>query len=372
MAWAADLNNIQRHLALLLPELEAGGAQRVMLSMAGGLARRGHRVDLLVLAATGPLRDELPAAVRLVDLAVRGGDEGGTIFALRAVARLAGWLRHERPAALLSTISGTNLAAVLARALGSPSTRLVLREAVTLDNVVSPGRLRLMRWLYPRADCVVALSHHMAAQINRSLGVPLPRIRRIANPVDTARIHDLAARPLSHPWLMQPDARLIVGVGRLIPQKDFATLLRAFARLPAAGVRLAIVGDGPERSDLARLAVELGLSDAVLFVGFDANPWRWMARAELLVSSSRWEGHPNVLLEALALGLPVVSTRYDPSACELGELAGGIPVRLAEVGDVDGLSRQIADALAAPAARHHGAPSSVEAGITAYEDALRG
>ncbi len=361
-----------RHLALLLPELEAGGAQRVMLSVADGLARRGHRVDLLVLDASGPLRDGVPCGVRLVDLAVRRS-VGGATFALRSVARLADWLRRERPAAMLSTISGTNLAAVLARALGSPSTRLALREAVTLDNVASPGRLRLMRWLYPRADCVIALSSHMAVQIHRTLGVPLRRIHCIANPVDTVRIRNLAAQPLDHRWLEQTDVRRIVAVGRLIPQKDFATLLQAFARLPAAGrVRLAIIGDGPERAALERLAAQLGRAEEVLFVGFDPNPWRWMGRSDLLVSSSRWEGHPNVLLEALALGLPVVSTIYDPSALALREAAGEIPLRFAEVGDAEGLSRQIEDALGEPMGRRNGVPSSLAAGITAYEDMLLG
>ncbi|MCB1955893.1 MAG: glycosyltransferase [Rhodocyclaceae bacterium] len=357
-----------RHLALLLPELESGGAQRVMLSLADGLARRGHRVDLLVLDAAGPLRAAVPSSVRLVDLGVRGNRAA---YALRAAAGLTGWLRRERPAALLSTISGTNIVAVVARALGSPSTRLALREAVTLDNVASPGRLCLMRWLYPKADCVIALSHHMAAQLGLSLGIPRALIRCIANPVDSDRIRNMAAHPLDHPWLAQTSGPLIVAVGRLIPQKDFATLLQAFARLPTAlGARLAIVGEGPERGALEQLALRLGCADRVLLVGFDPNPWRWMSGADLLASSSRWEGHPNVLLEALALGLPIVSTIYDPSALELRALADGLSLGFVNAGDAEAMSLRMAEALSDPAGRGTGVPSSLDAAIDAYEEAL--
>ncbi|MCC4114262.1 glycosyltransferase [Aromatoleum toluclasticum] len=307
-----------RHIALLLPELEAGGAQRVMLLLAREFAARGHRVDLVLLQATGPLLAEIPDTVRLVDLAAREHGLGQLGFTLSSIRRLGAWLKKERPEALLSTITGANLVAILARRAAGIPLRLVIREAVTLENHTSTLRRRAMRWLYPHADAVIALTDVMAEQLVRDLAVPPAKIHCIPNPVDAARIRAQGDEPLAHPWLQAPDLKVVISAGRLIPQKDYATLLRAFALLPATlSARLIIVGEGPERARLETLAAELGIADRVTLPGFDANPWRWMARADLFVLSSRWEGHPNALLEALELGLPAVITDYDASAHSL-------------------------------------------------------
>lgn len=324
------------HLALLLPELEAGGAQRVMLLLAREFAARGHRVDLVLLQATGPLLAELPDNVRLVDLAARAHGLGQLGFTLSSIRRLGAWLKKERPEALLSTITGANLVAILARRVAGIPLRLAIREAVTLENHTGTVRRRAMRWLYPRADAVIALTAVMADQLIRDLAVPPGKIHCIPNPVDAERIRARGREPLAHPWLDDPNLKVVISAGRLIPQKDYATLLRAFALLPPAmPTRLIIVGEGPERPRLEALATELGIDTRIHLPGFDANPWRWMARADLFVLSSLWEGHPNALLEALALGLPAVTTKYDDSVVmivSMGELrvatAGG-PLPLA-------------------------------------------
>ncbi|WP_018989489.1 glycosyltransferase [Aromatoleum toluclasticum] len=307
-----------RHIALLLPELEAGGAQRVMLLLAREFAARGHRIDLILLQATGPLLAEIPDEVRLVDLAARAHGLGQLGFTLSSIRRLGAWLKKERPEALLSTITGANLVAILARRAAGIPLRLVIREAVTLENHTSTLRRRAMRWLYPHADAVIALTDVMAEQLVRDLAVPPAKIHCIPNPVDAARIRAQGNEPLAHPWLQAPDLKVVISAGRLIPQKDYATLLRAFALLPATlSARLIIVGEGPERPRLEALATELGISTRIHLPGFDANPWRWMARADLFVLSSLWEGHPNALLEALTLGIPAVVTEYDDSALSL-------------------------------------------------------
>lgn len=324
------------HLALLLPELEAGGAQRVMLLLAREFAARGHRVDLVLLQATGPLLAEIPDNVRLVDLAARAHGLGQLGFTLSSIRRLGAWLKKERPEALLSTITGANLVAILARRVAGIPLRLAIREAVTLENHTGTVRRRAMRWLYPRADAVIALTAVMADQLIRDLAVPPGKIHCIPNPVDAERIRARGHEPLAHPWLDDPNLKVVISAGRLIPQKDYATLLRAFALLPPAmPTRLIIVGEGPERPRLEALATELGIDTRIHLPGFDANPWRWMARADLFVLSSLWEGHPNALLEALALGLPAVTTKYDDSVVmivSMGELrvatAGG-PLPLA-------------------------------------------
>ena len=357
-----------RHLALLLPELEAGGAQRVMLLLAREFAARGHRVDLVLLRASGALLAEVPAGVRRVDLGARPHGLGSLAFGLSSVRRLAAWLRRERPDAMLSTITGANLVAVLARGLAAVPLRLVLREAVTLGNVARRARLQAMRLLYPRADAIVALSPVMAGELADRIGLRADRIVCIPNPIDAAFIRRQAQAPLAHRWLDDPALKVVVTAGRLIPQKDHATLLRAFALLPdALGARLVVVGEGPERPRLAALAAELGIADRVELAGFDPNPWRWMARADLFVLSSRWEGHPNALLEALALGLPAVVTEYDAS---VHRIAAPGHVSVVPADTPTALGPAIQEALAAGAGRPRRAPATSADAVSDYLRAL--
>ncbi|MCB1889289.1 MAG: glycosyltransferase [Rhodocyclaceae bacterium] len=327
---------MSHHLALLVPDLRVGGAQRVMLYLAGRFAAAGHRVDVLAFH-DGPLVAEVPDSVRWVPLKTAGG--------VQSVRHLARWLDAERPAALLSSVTGANLVAVAARALCRHRPHLVLREAVTLANVRSPLRLAAMRLLYPRADAVVALSPVMATEIQKRLGVARERIHYLPNPVDAARLAQQAREPLDHPFAAEAD-RLLVTAGRLIPQKDHATLLEAFARIdPRLGARLAILGDGPERSRLEARAAALGITANVCFAGFEANPWRWIRRARGFVLSSRWEGHPNALIEALALGRPAVCTGYDASAECLGSDGR---VRVVPVADPKALAEAMVALLKTP------------------------
>lgn len=353
-----------RHLALLLPELEAGGAQRVMLLLAREFAARGHRVDLVLLQARGPLLAEIPAGVRLVDLGARTRGTGGLGFLASSVRRLAAWLRRERPETLLSTITGANLAAVLARELTGVKVRLVLREAGSILNIRSRVRLAAMRRLYPRADQVIALSPVMAEHFVTRIGIPAQRVAQIANPVDLPRLARLACAPLQHPWFDEHSQPVIVSAGRLIPEKDYATLLHAFALVPP-GTRghLIIVGEGPERPQLEALADTLAIQNDIAFVGFDANPWRWMVRADLFVLSSRSEGHPNALLEALALGLPAVITEYDASAREFGNTAG---TSLVPVADPRRLAAAIGHALSGARPEAPRPPPDISPAIDAY------
>lgn len=305
---------MSRHIALLLPELEAGGAQRVMLLLAREFAARGHRVDLVLLHASGALLADVPADVRVVDLAARPLGLGQFGFGLSSVRRLAAWLRRTRPDAMLSTITGANLVAVLARRVARIPMRLAIREAGAPTSIGSPLRRQSMRWLYPQADAVIALSPAMAEQLRRQVGIHARHIHCIHNPVDAAYIRKQGQAQLGHPWLDDRHLKVIISVGRLIPQKDYPTLLRAFALLPAEiPARLIIVGEGPERARLETLTRELRIEDRIQLAGFDPNPWRWMSRADLFALSSTSEGHPNVLLEAVALGLPVAATEYDSS-----------------------------------------------------------
>jgi glycosyltransferase involved in cell wall biosynthesis len=311
------------HIAMLLPDLRIGGAQRVILTLARAFSEKGVSVDLVVGLEDGDLRHEIPDGVRLVPLCSTMPVFGAAGLGMLMLLRLHRYLRRNAPDALLSTLSRTNLVAVAARMLARSSARLVLREASHLENVGNPVVLQLMRRLYRHSDAVVALTTEMHLELERVLRLPPEKVKVIPNPVDLERIRVQAAQPLPASFSMQRPFMLTVG--RFAQPKDFVTLLRAFARIVSKQhVDLVIVGEGPDRPVIEAEIRALLLRDHVKLVGFDSNPYRWMSQACLFVLSSRWEGCPNVVLEARALGLPVLSTDYGASARLMVQGAGEV------------------------------------------------
>ena len=293
-------------LALFLPTLDDGGAERVMLQLAASFSARGHAVDLVVAVPGGPLEGHVPAGPRVVGLGA-----SRTSLALPALVR---YLRRERPVTLLSTLEHANVVAVGAAALARTGVRIVLREANVLLRGGELGRrarlLRaLMRPAYRAADQIVAVSRGVAASLAQQLGVDTGRVRTIYNPIVTAGLPEKAAAPLDDPWFAPDAPPVVLGVGRLAPQKDFPTLLRAFAQVRAEReARLILLGEGPERRPLEQLARQLGVAADVRLPGTDHNPFRYMSRAAVFALSSIYEGLPGVLIQALACGCRVIST----------------------------------------------------------------
>jgi glycosyltransferase involved in cell wall biosynthesis len=364
-----------KRIALFLKAMGGGGAERAMAVLARELARRGHAVDFVLSRARGPLLAEIAPEVRVVDLGGKGArgalacvarlDGGAPRLLLPMLLRgrpkvtgalpgLVAYLRRERPHALLSTFEYNALVALWARRLSGVPTRVLVREANALSQEVSHATRSENRLLpdlihhwYPRADAIVAVTEGVADDLARTARLPRERIATIYNGLDLPRIRDLAGEPLDHPWLAPDAPPLVLAVGRLKPQKDHATLLRAFARLRAArAARLVILGEGPERAALERLARSLGIADDVALPGFAENPFAWMARARVLALSSAWEGTANVLIEALACGCPVVGTDSPAGPAEI--LEKGRWGRLVPVGDDEGLAVALAATLDAP------------------------
>ncbi len=327
------------HIALLLPDLEVGGAQRVMLLLAKEFSARGCQVDVVLLRASGSLRNSIPAGVELVDLGARTYGFGFIGFTLSSIARLATWMKHAHPGVLLSSINGANLVALLVRKIYKMPTRLVIRETASVSKTATRLRFFAMRWLYPESDCVVALNLIMKKELSQLLGVSESKIFCIPNPVDSGFIREKGNYPLTHPWVNNSQYKIVTSVGRLIPDKDFNTLIRAFALLPQElNARLIIIGEGPERKNIELSAKNLGITDRMHLVGFDENPWHWLTRSHLFVLSSRAEGYPNSLLEALVLGLPAVVTRYDDS---VNYLSNRYDMCVVDVGDEIMLAHKI-------------------------------
>jgi glycosyltransferase involved in cell wall biosynthesis len=333
-------------IALFLPLLSVGGAQRVFFRLARGFAQRGHEVDLVLANATGPLRGEVPAEANLINL--------GASRVLWSIPRLARYLRERRPHALLATIAHANLAAIAAKRLARVSTLVAIREASTSKAERRSGSslkcatVDLLRSrYYVKADVIIANSHGAAESLQKHNRLPSEKIRVVYNPVVSPELLHLAEQPLAHPWFADATHPVVLGAGRLTRQKDFSTLLRAFALVRRERpMRLVIVGDGEERARLCALAHQLGIDEDVLLAGFDANPYRYMRRASVFVLSSRWEGLPNVLIEAMACGAPVVSTDCPSGPREI--LEDGKWGRLVPVGDSVALAHAILETLARP------------------------
>ncbi|MCP5424775.1 MAG: glycosyltransferase [Gammaproteobacteria bacterium] len=348
------------HLAVLVSFSGYGGVERMILNLIHGFVAQGVAVDLLAIRAPAAAwREELPPSVRLVDLGVR--------HSLLALPALIGYLRKHRPPALLAAKDRAIRLAVLARRAAGVDTRLVGRLGTHLSTALVDKhpvqrwlRCRPMRWLYPQVDCIVAVSEGVAEDAMHLAGLTTERILVVRNPVVTPRMLALAQEPVSHPWFNDDGPPIILGAGRLTRQKDFPTLLRAFAALQKQRpARLAILGEGRQRHTLLAQATHLGIADCVDLPGFVANPYAYMAKAAVFALSSLWEGSPNVLTEALALGTPVVATDCPSGPREI--LDGGRYGPLVAVGDAAALAQGLAEMLA-----HPPAADKLQAAVTDY------
>ncbi len=333
-------------IAIFLPSLEGGGAERVYINLANRFVASGLPVDMVLVWARGPYLSELDARIRVVDLAVRSK--------VQTIPALARYLRRDPPQVLLSAMDISNVAALLARQLSGRRVRVVVSCHVHLSSQAKHGqRLHdralpwLARLLYPGADRIVAVSRGVAEDLAKLLKRPIERIDVIYNPIAVDTVRAQAAAKAGHPWLREGEPPVLLSVGRLIPQKDYPTLFRAVAKVRQnRAVRLIVLGEGPERAALEQLADQIGISDILAMPGFVDNPFAYMRQARLFVLASRWEGFGLVIIEALACGCPVLSTDCPSGPAEI--LERGKHGRLAPVGDVDAMARAIEESLDAP------------------------
>jgi len=331
-------------LTMFAPSMTWGGAEKMFRRLAIGFVQRGLSVDLVLASATGPNLEDLPSTVQVVDLeADRVRD---------AIRPLARYIDEARPDALLSTLYYANLAAVVARSLAKWSPVLILREATSLSvGAVHPASSRhrmmlsLVRLLYPRADLVVANSHGAARDLVDEVGIPRAMVRVIYNPAYAEDTAAMMQETVGHPWFHDEGPPIVLSVGRLNLPKGHDLLIRAVcAARRHRPMRLVILGDGEERARLEAVVRECDAAEFVSLPGFAANPYAYMARSDLFVLSSIWEGLPNVLIEALGCGLRVVSTDCPHGPREILDMSGpgrGAYGTLAPCGDVDGLCEAI-------------------------------
>jgi glycosyltransferase involved in cell wall biosynthesis len=336
-----------RRLAILISLSGEGGVERMVLNLVRAFAAVPHlTVDLLLIREESRHPRELPDGVNVIRLGVR--------HSAASIPAIVRYLKASRPDSVLAAKDRAGRAALLARWLSGVPVRVVIRLGTTLSEAVK-GDGAVRRWLrylpirlsYRFADCIVAVSDGVAADVAAISGVPRERIQVIRNPVITPDLARQAKECVDHPWLADPRVPVVMGMGRLTRQKDFPTLIRAFARVrrqrPA---RLIILGDGRDRAELMRCADEAGVSPDVDLPGFQANPYPWLARASAFVLSSAWEGSPNALTEAMALGIPVASTDCRSGPREVLEEGRFGP--LVPVGDDEALAAAITSVLGQP------------------------
>ena len=399
----------RRRIAVLFPSLVEGGVERVSLLAASGLVDRGYEIDLLIRDLDRGFPDAIPPRARTFFFRTTGrrGDQpsppghtapellsSGSRFPRLALAPvlsrkqlvnvahnkiLSGWaaatasyLDRERPDALLAMDTRAVCAGTMAACLASRRPRIVAGLHGVLKRLQD---VWMARASYVYADAAFGVSSGVAAELRRLPGMARERVHTVYNPVVTGDMDRMAREPVYHPWIGGAGPPVILAVGRLSVEKDFSTLLAAFARLLAwRPARLIVLGEGKRRPHLLSLARRLGVAEHVDFPGFVDNPYAFMAQASLFVLSSRREGLSTVLIEAMACGCPVVSTDCSYGPREI--LEDGKRGPLVPVGDAEALAAAMARTLDAPprpeALRERASFFDAARAIDRYEELLLG
>ena len=371
---------LPERVAFLLDNLNGGGAERVILDIAEGFSALGYDVDLLVCEARGVLLDSIPTSINLVVLnptnqlsglwAALGASGRGLsailscIASIRKIPRsfrfipaIGEYLQRVRPSVLLSALPKSNIAAVLAQARAGVNTRVFVGAHISMlvrsQQGLETGRgqfhhmIPLLRHCYSRAAGVIAVSEGVAEDAVSFLQIDPHRVHVVYNPVTVREPVEEKNKPPSHRWFVPSAAPVVLGIGRLVAQKNFRLLVEAFARVRQhADIRLIILGGDESsaeqmahRKELQELAAGLGVGSDVDLPGYQPNPHRYLRAARMFVLSSDYEGFGNVIVEALLAGCPVVSSDCPSGPAEI--LDNGRYGLLTPVNDVEQLAAAI-------------------------------
>lgn len=337
----------RQRIAVFISFSGTGGVERMIVNLCTGFSQRGYQVDLLLIKDKSDHLVHLPDDVNVIRL--------GTKHAYSSLWRLVKYLREERPDALLSAKERANRIALLARKLSGVNIPTGVRLGTTVSAALAgKSHLRRFFWFWPmkltykHADVVIPVSQGVADDVIRITGVDSNRVKVIRNPVISPRMFELSRQPLSHPEWFDGTTPTLVAAGRFTRQKDFKTLIRALKQITLEfPCRLVILGEeGGLREQYNKLATELGIQRYLLMPGFAKNPYPAISHADCFVLSSLWEGSPNVLTEALALGTPVVATDCPSGPAEI--LQQGVYGPLVPMGDAEAMAQAIIEVLNNP------------------------
>jgi glycosyltransferase involved in cell wall biosynthesis len=302
------IENDKQKLMFLIPSLDVGGAEKVTLNILNKISKSNNEIILVVLNGDGPLKNIVPRDVKLIIV-----NANRLRYAIFAIAKI---LIKIKPDYIFSTIGYLNITVIFLKQILALKAKLIIREASTPSKyfeqmtwVNKTIQKKLYKYLYPKADKIIAQCENMKSDLVKFFGIPMDKVVRIYNPID---INDIGNKSKEYfPIEFDNNSTKIVAVGRLVEAKGFDTLLKAFKKLTqlnSIDMQLYIIGEGPLKNKLIELALKLNISERVNFVGFIENPYPYIMNADLFVLSSRWEGFPNTLLEALACNKKVVAT----------------------------------------------------------------
>ena len=295
-------------LALFLPHLKGGGAEKMMLNLAEGFVSRGVMVDILLLRSEGEYLDLIPKNAQIFNFT--------SIHPVVSFCKFIRYLRKERCGTILATF-GTDVLSLIAKKTFKRDLRVFVRLARPLSREFSPHyslawrtSFRVLKYLLPSANGIISISHDMTEDLIATVPGSSSLVETIYNPTVKPDIIIKSRLSTGHPWMdKNRNIPVILSVGRLAVEKDHVTLLKAFSRvMKETPVRLVLLGQGPLEKKLKSYVQDLGISKMVDFVGFKKNPYSFMASADVTVLSSISEGCPNALIESMACGTPVVST----------------------------------------------------------------
>jgi glycosyltransferase involved in cell wall biosynthesis len=336
-------------VAFFLPHFAGGGVERVAVNLSEEYLRLGMNVDFVLVYAKDVPIGSLSQYARIINLKAKR-----VLFALPSLVR---YLRVEKPDVIFSAPQHTHIILLLAKMISRSRVRTMLHVGNHVSTQAqNSGKLQdrsypvLLRLLKDYADAFIAVSEGVADDLAHAAKIPLEKIRVVYNPVYHGEMEELMERPVEHPWFSEDQPPVILAAGRLVEQKDYPTLFRAFSRLRyQKPVHLVILGEGSLLPELKKLATELNIAEDLDFCGFVSNPYCYMARCSVFVLSSAWEGFANVIAEALACGAQVVSTDCKSGPAEI--LANGQYGQLVPVGDDTALANAILQALEHPQAK---------------------
>ena len=305
-------------LSILIFSLHGGGLEKSLIRLAVELNKKSVPIDFVV-AKTSDSAYSVPEELNFVGL-----DAPKIIYALFPLIK---YLKRSKPKIMFSAGTPLNAIAILAKLLTGYPKRLIVGERNHLSSIIKHSsrfrdKLRpyFIRFLYPFADLVLAVSQSVAEDVIAVGRLKKTKVKVIHNLFDVDSIIAQASLPTGVDWIDGREVPFIISVGRMVPQKNYDTLLRAFSAVKSQKkCHLVILGDGEQHAALQKLAEELEIRNAVYMPGFVKNPYAYISKAKLFVLSSIWEGLPAVLIEALACGTPIVSTNSPGGALEILE-----------------------------------------------------
>jgi len=325
-----------------IPSLEGGGAERVMADILHHINRERIEPVLVLLYPyeNSLYKEYLPGDIKII-VVERASDS--PFHKIKQYTTFLKIVYDEKPHVIISMLTHCNIMAISTKLLFGR--KIIIGEHITLSEAIKTKAGRRMLWFptahlvkmfYRFADKIIAVSEGVKADLIEEFKIPPRNIQVIYNPIDLNRITALCNCPVEHNFFKEAGL-VLLSVGRLVPQKGFDILLKAFSRIVnKIEARLIILGEGPEKESLSRLAKDLSIEEKVSFLGFQNNPYKFLSKANVFVLSSRFEGLPMVILEAMACNTPIISTDCKSGPREI--LQGGKCGLLVSPEDADALS----------------------------------